>query len=241
VSALLAMLGSGNAGAALAPSLTGLAAWYKAESIGVGDGNPVSQWNDSSGNANHITQATAGKKPTYIAASTINSLPAVRFDNTNDKVLLLAAPTGFGAATGVTICLAVRITTDTASGCMVSVDPATTMELYVTNSAGNTRYNWQVSRVVNPGVGAAPLAPRVVLATFDDSSNADTLEVVGVGTSSLSDVQTLAISQISLGARTNVEATTFEGDIAEVLIYDRDITGAGLTQTKAYLQGKFGL
>lgn len=43
----------------------------------------ISQWNDKSGNGNHATQTTAGRRP-VIADNAINSLPAVRFDGTDD-------------------------------------------------------------------------------------------------------------------------------------------------------------
>jgi hypothetical protein len=43
----------------------------------------VSQWNDKSGNARHVSQATAGSRPTY-SASGLNSKPTIDFDGTND-------------------------------------------------------------------------------------------------------------------------------------------------------------
>ena len=42
-------------------------------------GNLVSQWNDKSGNARHVTQATAANQPTYQAAG-LNSKPSLYFD-----------------------------------------------------------------------------------------------------------------------------------------------------------------
>ena len=43
------------------------------------DGDPVSQWDDQSGNGNHLVQATAANQPTYLASGNAGR-PAIRFD-----------------------------------------------------------------------------------------------------------------------------------------------------------------
>jgi hypothetical protein len=61
-----------------------LVAWYDASQItGLSDTDPVSSWNDVSGNNYHITQATAGFRPLY-RTGIKNGLPVVRFDGTDD-------------------------------------------------------------------------------------------------------------------------------------------------------------
>lgn len=45
------------------------------------DAGAVQQWNDLSGNGHHVSQATAGARPTYRAAvESLNGLPGVEFD-----------------------------------------------------------------------------------------------------------------------------------------------------------------
>lgn len=56
----------------------GIQAWYAASRItGLSDGATISQWNDLSGNANHLTQATGSNQPTY---KTNLGFPVARFD-----------------------------------------------------------------------------------------------------------------------------------------------------------------
>jgi hypothetical protein len=43
----------------------------------------VSQWNDKSGNARHVTQSTASQRPAY-SATGLNGLPALQFDGSDD-------------------------------------------------------------------------------------------------------------------------------------------------------------
>lgn len=45
--------------------------------------DPVGGWKDLSGNSNHVTQATAGKRP-LLKLSQVNGHPGVRFDSTDD-------------------------------------------------------------------------------------------------------------------------------------------------------------
>ncbi|MBP7463727.1 MAG: hypothetical protein KA793_05265, partial [Bacteroidales bacterium] len=48
----------------------------------------VSAWNDCSGNSNNAIQATASKQPTYTSVNAgINNKPALTFDGTNDEML----------------------------------------------------------------------------------------------------------------------------------------------------------
>lgn len=58
--------------------------WLDAAQItGLVDADPVTTWNDLSGNARNASQATSANKPTY-RTSQINGLPVVRFDGTDD-------------------------------------------------------------------------------------------------------------------------------------------------------------
>src|SRR5262245_19031906 len=76
---------SKGAGIGFSPSvLPGLKAWYDATTIaGLSDGSAVAQWNDISGNANHLTQATGSKQPLY-KTGIVKGLPIVRFDGVDD-------------------------------------------------------------------------------------------------------------------------------------------------------------
>lgn len=68
--------------------ITGLHGWYKADAItGLSNGAAVTQWNDSSGFVNHAAQATALNQPTY-QTNVVNGLPVVRFDGTNDRLVI---------------------------------------------------------------------------------------------------------------------------------------------------------
>jgi hypothetical protein len=49
------------------------------------DGQPVSAWNDQSGNGNNATQTTSANQPLFIASEPLaNNRPVLRFDGSND-------------------------------------------------------------------------------------------------------------------------------------------------------------
>jgi len=66
--------------------LSGLALWLDggdAASVTLDGSNNVSQWSDKSGNARHVTQASAAQRPAYVA-SAINGLNCLNFDGSDD-------------------------------------------------------------------------------------------------------------------------------------------------------------
>jgi len=64
----------------------GLVLWLDAGSIQGADGRPIGSWKDSSGQGNHAKQDDSTRQPTYIASAgeELNSQPVVRFDGSND-------------------------------------------------------------------------------------------------------------------------------------------------------------
>ncbi len=77
----------GRDGVAAAPaftpaSLTSLKLWVKSDT-GITIATGVSQWDDLSGNGNHLVQATGASQP-VVTASAINGLPAITFDGVDD-------------------------------------------------------------------------------------------------------------------------------------------------------------
>lgn len=64
---------------------------------GLNNNDPVAQWDDVSGNARHLVEAT--NRPLYIAAPANLSCPAVRFDGVNDKLECATAVSAFVSGT----------------------------------------------------------------------------------------------------------------------------------------------
>jgi len=83
-----------------------LVAWFDAQdaaSITQSSG-AVSQWNDKSGNGNHLTQATAGKKPTYSATGLGGAQPSVSFDGGDVLATAGTVAMGVSSFTALAVC-----------------------------------------------------------------------------------------------------------------------------------------
>jgi hypothetical protein len=96
-----------------------LVGWYKADtqvnsdagSTPATDGVGVQQWNDQSGNGNHLSQAGATNKPLFQSASEYNSsFPGVLFETSGGETQFLDTATGAVAATSgvITVFVATR-------------------------------------------------------------------------------------------------------------------------------------
>jgi hypothetical protein len=64
--------------------ISGAVLWVDATQIsGLSNNDPVVTWSDLTSSANHLTQGTAAKRPTY-KTGLINGKPGVQFDGTDD-------------------------------------------------------------------------------------------------------------------------------------------------------------
>ena len=91
-STLFAQTGPGGVGSSSNNLL-----WLKADAgtSTTTNGNPITFWNDQSGNAMNATQGTANRQPKYVA-NAMNTRPAVLFNNSVDGVYdYLNLPNGF--------------------------------------------------------------------------------------------------------------------------------------------------
>jgi len=76
--------GTGPGGFERADTASSLLYWLKADALALNNGDPVATWADHSSNGNDFAQANAVNQPTLAAAALGgNALPAVRFDGDN--------------------------------------------------------------------------------------------------------------------------------------------------------------
>lgn len=109
---------------------------------GAGDGF-ITKWYDQSGNARHLSQATALNQPQIVTAgsliATINGLPSVQFDGTND-LLAGAALANFVTATAYGI---VSLSRPAAGG---SDDTLVNERALFGDAGGNIWHGWRQTK-----------------------------------------------------------------------------------------------
>lgn len=215
------------------------------------DGTTFTQWSDKSNyahNANPIGGATT--RPTY-ETNEQNGLSVVRFDGTNDG-LSINPYSELASSTGVTVFVVSKMAEETVS--VNNLDPrvfstnvANGLALYY-NSTNNL---WTVAG--SSGIGESTQTNESTLfkihtLIYDgtQTGNANrlkyryngvqnTLTFTGtVGTTTSASINTLYIGN-------NNSANYWKGDIGELLIFSRTLTGTEITNVENYLTTKWGL
>lgn len=224
--------GVGNTAAFSPDSVAGLQVWFKADSgtSTTTDGVAISQWNDSSGNTRHATQATGSLQPIYKAAIQ-NGLPVVRFDGADDQlktgIFTLNQPTTWfivGAYRGV-FNAAKNVFTDglSAAFCnVISRDGATLQGCF----AGITALD----------VTTTPQAFHVYTVLFNGASSE--IRVDG-GIAITGNAGTNNAGGVSLGASAT-GTQTGDADLAEVLAYSITPSTINRQNIEANLKSRWG-
>lgn len=208
--------------------ITGLKLWLKADALSLSDADPVGTWPDSSGLGNDATQGTAAKKPTY-KVSIINGMPVVRFDGTDD-VLLCPAIT---AATGLSAFAVSKVAVATSFG-MTLVLRVFTLELRQNGVTGNMQL------LTNGTTSIAGSAGTSWTVHSFTNNGSDLTELWTNGTSNGTQPNSATCGTPTIGARSD-SSSPFNGDVAEIILYDSDLADSDRQAVEAYLAAKYGL
>lgn len=210
-------------------ALDGCKLWLDASQItGLNDGDAVAQWNDLSGNANHMLQATSSKQPLY-KTGVKNNLPVVRFDGSDDWMETAA----FTLSMPVTIFSVFQFLT-LKSGYGSVYDGS------VNNTANLAQNGTALTEYTNGFWGAQTVAASTFYAhvcAFNGTSSYTKLAGGSKVTGSLTNVS-LGGFRLFCGDNYGENAN---GDLAELLVYSEALSDEIVANALLYLQGKWGL
>jgi hypothetical protein len=219
--------------------IAGLSAWYDASvasSLTLTSGF-VSQWDDLSGSGLHLTQATEANRP---GTGTINGKTAVDFDGSNDLM---------------------QVTADVFPGTLMVVGSldsiaASAMAAFAADAATNSANAFWISspaqwRLVGFDAsipasyahsGGTALASQPVLATvLHGASNVSRIDGAPLaGTTNVTGGNTQGVT---VGARviSGSPSTLWNGQIGEVLLFNRVLTASEVSKAESYLASKWGV
>lgn len=222
-----------SANDAITPSsLSGLEFWVKSSSGITKDGsNNVSAWNDQSGNARNLSEAT--NQPLWVDA-TLNGYPIIRFDGTNDKL----ATADFTVAPPFHCFVVMRLLSAAATGVQVHFDNDignTTAAKIQTTTAPAIRL--QSNSLESPNISIFTNTWYLVEGLFNGTSS--TCNVNNGTPSGDADNLSSAVDGIVLGARFDTNFSNVE--IAEVALYSAAITGVDLIKLREYFNNRYNL
>ena len=225
------MQGGGFSPLSLAP-----VAWYDASSSAsfTFNGANVSQWNDISGNGNHLTQATAVDQPLYNSAS-----PAtVEFDGVSEFMQGPAFTQGVIAQPFTIVCVSQNITLATQTVYVDSIDGTNDALVYEISG-----FDRMFAGGVDVMDGNASTLNKQMLATVfnGDSSLFYTNTSAGPDTSSQAgEPGSNSLGGVTLSAFNSGLSGYRNQKIHAVLIVDRELTVSELDQLGNYYQQRYG-
>ena len=212
------------------------------------DGSSIARWEDQSGNGYHVTQGTEVNKP-ILKTAIKNSKNVVRFDGSNDGLFseniaennlskmtafVVAYVAGYGVGSfgryferGVGARQWLVDGSPTANSNRLVVATSVT---HRTASNSIITGNWYLSSAKWDGGGnmATNILQRINKA--DSTANS-----TGAGT-----IQSVANTTYQIGNRTALDRT-FNGDIAELIIYNTELTIEQLNNVENYLASKWAV
>lgn len=213
--------------------INGCLLWFAADRItGLADGSAVASWADLSGNGNHATQATSGNKPIF-KTNIVNGKPVVRFASASSKFLNLTTPFSNSALTFFAV---IKATGFADASPILSGDTGAFEYRY-----SSTRVQELIkSFVLNIGASSTALSTSafsLIDASYSSPNYAFRLN--GAADGSGSNAQTPASPIKYLGNDNN--AKYFDGDIAEIIVFDSALSTVNKQIVEAYLAAKYGI
>jgi predicted alpha-1,6-mannanase (GH76 family) len=242
------LAGEGTNSAQASAGSSAPAVWFKADAItGLNNGARVSIWTDSSGNGYDAAQPQPANQPTYVTG-VINGLPVVRFNSTNSAYLWFYRPvqddftiicvfqSAKGYGSGNLYYEGAGLVNGEVSGAVNDFGTC----LFANGSLCAGTGNPDVGVV--SGSGYANGRPHIITFKRTEKIGQVALYVDGIlsGTTTGSTASLTSPNQLMLGALQTL-INFFDGDIAEVQIYNAalgDTTRVGLENA---LKCKYGM
>ena len=241
--------------------------WLDATRINQANNTAVATWADQSGNGYDATQGTSAARPTYIASG-LNGLPVVRFDGTDDVMSIPSSTSTFkflhSDVSTIFIVAKAGVVTDpntrygflgtngggntSVVGININWDDRASQSLNnairtgVTNGVG-----WRTLNTENNYFAANTFG---ILTVRTDPANATPLERsilnFNGGTDRKNNIENSTLStansaqDVAIGSG-GASAFVLNGDIAEIIVYNRALNTSELAQVHRYLSRKWGI
>ncbi len=208
------------------------------------NGNPVSSWDDISGNANHSAQGNGGFQPVYILSG-INGLPTIRFDG-NDDYLVVPDADNLDNTNGVTVIVVAQPNS-------IDANPRGIVSKRVT-SGNQTAYSLFTYTSTNlyfdspdriNGTTAVTNNPQILTGVYDGSVANPRARVFqdGVQTGSGNSDPSIGnmASNLHIGILNAGYGQGFRGDISEVIVYRDNLNLAQRLIVETYLDNRYNI
>jgi hypothetical protein len=211
------------------PELSSILLWLSADSIvGVGNNGAVSNWVDISGLNHPAIQTTSANRPTYVT-NVINGKPVVRFNGNNSFLTISNALQG---ATGAQMFVMLRATTNHPSSAKIPWRFGPNLRSAYPGTDGSISDNfcslatWQAT-------------PPLSITNFHLYSVASTSNGWANWVNGLQMNDQTGYFYITNQPCLGSSSSSFSGDMAEVLVYNRLLSSTEQSAVLSYFESKY--
>jgi hypothetical protein len=263
--------GLGSTGSGGVGDASSIVAWYQGDagtnqtsggSAADTDGQTVGEWLDQSGNGYHLTQSTAGDRPTYrTGANGINSQPVLEFDGAGDLLENLSADADINGASGVSVFMVVRNNDATSNdnGLFDTEDGdgqddvlgfrydaagangggSDLAKFGITTGSGQYQYESAstIQSTTAEMLGLVWASGGTLDLFIDGTLDTPTDEAPAVGGTITTGNKLI----VGAGPKYGSDANGWNGDIAEFILYNTNLNSARRVIVENYLAEKYGL
>jgi hypothetical protein len=233
------------------PVKNGLLVWLDAaddSTFSYSSGTEVSQWRDKSGNNLHANQATVGQQPSR--NTVVNSRKSVNFTSTNGDFIRI--PNGVVFSKYFTAVVVVKPGTQSAEYAVIlDQDHSTTgyqgwviqrlaaSSFWQTWVANSSATNWtnanQIAYVDNTSQIVTLRKTSSTLALYSNGTSSGDVSINDYN------LPQAGLYGLNIGYWSAGGGRYYNGDICEILVYNRDLTTTELKQVHTYLGQKWGI
>ena len=225
---------------------TGMQLWYKSDYGVLTSGSDVTQWSDMSGNGYHATQSSGSNRPT-VTNDIANGNAGISFNGTSQY---LQMPAGFADFTSGASIFAVTRPTGFPSSTPVILDfsngAANSNNLTVLEGTSTTigfnAYNGSTSSSVNSTSGLTQGKFQMFEIIHNGAANGTVYTNTTQGaTGTVQNLVNIARSTNYVGRSGGSTPLYFQGDLAEIFMYNRGLTSSERAGVESYLMQKYQL
>lgn len=210
----------------------------------VSDGDLVAGWKDRSGVGHNFTQGTAGSRPSYRLAVR-NGKPVIRFDGVDNLMTNAALLSTYITDTAYTVFAVFKATVLNSAGATtygndgLIADTGAYFGLYLKNTPRVSIYNWDgADHAAHQTINTTDF--NVIQARHESGNlyiskngGADSSPTVSGGTDNLGGTMVLGADRLG--------AIFFDGDLAELIIYNVALSSGDRTGVTNYLRNKYAI
>jgi len=239
----------------LPPNISDCTAWFDAadaNSITL-NGTDVAQWNDKSGNDNHIAQGTAAYQPAYQATGWSGADPTIYFNGGNDYLRAITIGRNVIDTGDMTVIVAIN---RTAGGSAYLFSQYATGETLPTNNLFSTQLIDPNHEIVwEFGAGTNEIVDTLVTGSvnnavyyFNRNTTALTVDFISIDAGATVTALNLAYANQAAGGTDTYfmmgglyTAWNIDASISEFIVYKRVLTEGERLLVTNYLRNKWGI